>query len=89
MAHITLSIPDEIHREMKKHPEIKWSEIARQNIIEKAMALKKSMHIKDLLKLLPIETQKSIESADIKQSKKFFRDVKKKEWERTKYLTQA
>ncbi|NVM03353.1 MAG: hypothetical protein HWN67_13515 [Candidatus Helarchaeota archaeon] len=32
MPNITLSIPDEIHKIMKKHKEIRWSEVARQAI---------------------------------------------------------
>ena len=32
MANITLYIPDELYEKMKKHKEIKWSEIARQAI---------------------------------------------------------
>ncbi len=30
MANMTLSVPEELHRKMKKHTEIKWSDIARQ-----------------------------------------------------------
>lgn len=30
MSNMTLSIPDELREEMRKHPEINWSEIARQ-----------------------------------------------------------
>jgi len=40
MANITLSIPDKIHKEMKKHSEIRWSEIARQAIIKRIEDLK-------------------------------------------------
>ncbi|MHA1144308.1 MAG: hypothetical protein ACTSRW_06180 [Candidatus Helarchaeota archaeon] len=32
MPNITLSIPEEIYNIMKKHKEIRWSEIARQAI---------------------------------------------------------
>ncbi|MHA1359124.1 MAG: hypothetical protein ACTSRC_13460 [Candidatus Helarchaeota archaeon] len=32
MPNITLSIPDEIYKIMKKYKEIRWSEIARQAI---------------------------------------------------------
>jgi len=35
MANITLSIPNEIHKQMKQFSEVKWSEIARKAIIEK------------------------------------------------------
>jgi len=30
MTNMTLSVPEELHRKMKKHTEIKWSDIARQ-----------------------------------------------------------
>ncbi|MHA1169293.1 MAG: hypothetical protein ACTSRU_15810 [Candidatus Hodarchaeales archaeon] len=32
MPNITLSIPDELHERIKNHPEIRWSEVARQAI---------------------------------------------------------
>ncbi|VVC00586.1 Uncharacterised protein [uncultured archaeon] len=32
MANMTLSIPDELYSKMAKHPEYRWSEVARQAI---------------------------------------------------------
>jgi predicted translin family RNA/ssDNA-binding protein len=29
MANITLAVPKKLHERMRKHPEIKWSEVAR------------------------------------------------------------
>jgi hypothetical protein len=29
MPNMTFSIPEELHREMRAHPEIKWAEVAR------------------------------------------------------------
>ncbi len=89
MAHITLSVPEQVYKEMKKHPEIKWSEVARKSIIEKTNLLKKSMHANDLFKLLSPETRKSIEAADEKEWRDFYKKSKEKEWKRTKYLIQA
>jgi len=34
MPNITLSVPPDLYRKMKKHPEIKWSEVARKAIAE-------------------------------------------------------
>lgn len=34
MPNITLSIPDDVHRIMAKHKEIRWSEVARQAIVK-------------------------------------------------------
>jgi hypothetical protein len=33
---MTLAIPAELHKKMKAHPEIKWTEVARQAIEQKA-----------------------------------------------------
>lgn len=35
MSNITLAVPEELHKKMKKYPEFKWSEIARKAIEEK------------------------------------------------------
>ena len=40
MANITPSIPDELHKIVKQHPEIKWSEVARQAMFEYARKIK-------------------------------------------------
>ena len=32
MPNLTLSIPEELHKKMKKHKEFRWSEIARASI---------------------------------------------------------
>ena len=36
---MTLAIPEDLHEIMRKHSEIKWSEVARQAISEKARKL--------------------------------------------------
>jgi hypothetical protein len=35
MVNMTLSIPKEVHALMKKHSDIRWSEVARKAIIKK------------------------------------------------------
>ena len=39
MTNMTLAIPEDLHEVMQKHNEIKWSEVARQAIWEKARKL--------------------------------------------------
>ena len=89
MAHITLSLPDEAYQEIKHHPEIKWSEIARQAIIEKTLLLKKSMHTTEFVKLLSAETRKDLQHVPKEKWVAFTKAVKKAGWKRTKYLTRA
>ncbi len=35
MTNLTLSVPEDLYEEMKKHPEIRWSEVARQALAKK------------------------------------------------------
>lgn len=35
MTNLTLSVPEELHEKMKKHSEIRWSEVVRKSISEK------------------------------------------------------
>lgn len=39
MPNVTLAVPEELHKIMRNHPEIKWSEIARQAMRDYAMKL--------------------------------------------------
>ncbi len=39
MVNMTLAVPDDLYRIMRKHREIKWSEIARQAIWDYARKL--------------------------------------------------
>ena len=39
MTNMTLSVPEDLHQIMESHKEIKWSEVARQAIMEKARKL--------------------------------------------------
>lgn len=41
MANLTLSIPDDLKAKMSRFPEINWSEVARQAILEKTRLLER------------------------------------------------
>ena len=32
MVNMTLALPEELHKKLKRHPEVKWSEVARKAI---------------------------------------------------------
>jgi len=92
MAHITLSIPDELYEEMKRHREIKWSEIARRSIKEEVEKRKGIVKGSDFFNKLPEETKNGIrEISRLSESdwKKFYKKMKAKEWKRAKSLMQA
>ena len=57
MGNITLSLPEEVQKEMKKFSEIRWGEVARKAIIERLETLKIAENIAKKSKL----TQKDID----------------------------
>lgn len=45
MANLTLAIPNELKVKMNRFPEINWSEVARQAIVEKTETLGKMQRL--------------------------------------------
>ena len=45
MTNLTLSIPDDLKVKMSHFPEIKWTEVARQAIMEKTRVLEQMQHL--------------------------------------------
>ncbi|MEK6950717.1 MAG: hypothetical protein AABX13_03255 [Nanoarchaeota archaeon] len=92
MAHITLSIDGELRQEMKKHPEIKWSEAARRGIRQQLDLVHGLQQGTEWLQRLPEPTRKGLE-----QLKRFSKDdwkkwqqkMREKEWKRAKSLMPA
>ena len=62
MANMTLAIPDDLRREMKQHPDIRWSEVARKAILEKLENLRIIEEIVNKSKL----TKKDVDEFDKK-----------------------
>ncbi len=57
MGNITLSLPEDVQKEMKKFSEIRWSEVARKAIIERLETLKIAENIAKKSRL----TQKDVD----------------------------
>ena len=51
MGNVTLSIPEEIHKEMKHFSEIRWSEVARKAIVAKLETLQMAENLAKKSKL--------------------------------------
>lgn len=65
MPNMTLSIPEEIHKIIKKHNEIRWSEIARRAISKQA----RKLAIMDKIAFKSKLTMKDIEEINEKVKK--------------------
>ena len=62
MVNLTLSVPKELHMRMKKHSEIRWSEVVRKSITNKIDTLE----IMDRLASKSKLTKKDIEQLSAK-----------------------
>ena len=60
MVNMTLSIPEELRKIMKKYPYIKWSEVARHAIWQRA----KDLELLDMLVAKSTLTMKDVEELD-------------------------
>ena len=88
MTNITFSVDDNLHKKMKEHPEIKWTEIFRQSI---ANYLKKVeeidvLSVKDFKKRLDPEILMKIDELNDQDEIMFYEYGKKLEEERLKQL---
>lgn len=89
MAHITLSIPDDLYQEIKKHPQIKWSEAARQGIKQQLLQVGGVISGKELIKRLSPETQRALREIPDSKWVEGYNKIKESEKKRLKLLTRA
>lgn len=75
MANLTLSIPNDLHEEMKRHPEIRWSEVARQALRRK---------LDDLRRLDALLGESRLTESDVAE---VGRKIKGKVWKRHRKAT--
>lgn len=89
MAHVTLSVPDELYAKMKRHPEIKWSEAAREGIRQQLKYIEKVISGKELLARLSPETRIALEEIPHSKWVEGYKKMKESERKRLKFLIQA
>ena len=58
MSNITLAIPEDLHRRMREHSEIRWSEVVRKSISQKI----EDLDMMDKLTAKSKLTQRDVES---------------------------
>ena len=71
MGNITLSIPDQLHRDMRQFSEIKWSEVARKAIAERLESLKMAERLAKKSKLTEKDVKEFSDKIKISASKRF------------------
>ena len=91
MPNITLSIPDDIYRKMKKYSEIKWSEVVRKAIVDYLRKLEENrseISTKELLDELGNAFKKSLDELNLETVLKGYKKMRESEWKRVS-TTQA
>lgn len=71
MGNMTLSIPDDVHEDMRHFSEIRWSEVARKAIVEKLEMLKLAEKLAKKSKLTDEDVKKFSKRLKSSASKRF------------------
>ena len=82
MTNLTLSISKEIYERMKRHPEVKWSEIARRAILDYLAKIEGIVSSEDLLRKLGEDFEKDLDNISIDDIIKYYRKMREEEWRR-------
>lgn len=84
MPNITLSIPDEIYKKMKKYREVRWSEVARKAIVEylKKLEGEFKMSTEELLEELGEEFAKDLSAISFEKAVEWYEKMRETEWRR-------
>ena len=74
MPNVTLAIPEELHTKMKKHSDIRWSEVVRKSIAAKVEILDVMDKIAKKSKL----TKKDVDEISHTIKREVFEDLNKR-----------
>ncbi len=74
MPNVTLSIPEELHEKMKKHSEMRWSEVVRKSISEKI----EDLELMDKLTKRSKLTQADVDEIAHKIDREVFEELNRK-----------
>lgn len=86
MPNITLSLPEDLYRKMKKYGEIRWSEVVRKAIaeyLEKLEEIETEVGSKELLEELGEDFRNSLKELDFEKAVESYEKMKDIEWRRT------
>jgi len=83
MANITLSVPEELRRRIKKHREVRWSEVIRGAIIEYLNKLEGGS--RETEELLTIVERDGIDlsTVTVEEAVRYYRKMRHLEWQRS------
>ncbi len=74
MPNVTLTLPEELHRKMKKHSEIRWSEVVRKTISKKI----EDLELIDRLAMKSKLTGKDVDEIASRINREVFKELEKR-----------
>lgn len=89
MPHITLSIPQDVYDLMKKHPEVKWTQVVREGIRSYALDLEGETTTEEIRKRMDPQVLAAIKDATPEQSRAWLKAMREKEWKKRESWTRA
>ena len=85
MANITLSVPEEVYRRMKRRRDVKWSEVARQAIVERLERLEGpvgfSAPSSELARLI-VKSGVNLDEISVDDAIRYYKKMRELEWQR-------
>ena len=86
MANITLSVPGEVYRRMKSRRDVKWSEVAREAIVERLEQLEGpvgfSISSSNLARLVA-KSGVNLNEVSVDKAIRYYKKMRELEWRRT------
>jgi hypothetical protein len=85
MANITLSVPEELYRRMKRRRDVKWSEVARQAIVERLERLEGPVGFSapsaELARLI-VKSGVNLDEISVDDAIRYYKKMRELEWQR-------
>lgn len=82
MPHITLSIPQDVYDLMKRHPEVKWTQIVRQSIRDYVDELEGESSMERIRDKLDPAVLAAIPDVSKEDAKDWVRKMREKGWKK-------
>lgn len=92
MVNITVSIPEELYRKMKKYSEVRWSEVVRKALadyIRRLEAIERGVVPSERLVELLGEFSLDLSGISLEKALEFYEKARELEWKRFSSTTQA
>jgi len=85
MVNITVSIPEELYRKMKKYSEVRWSEVVRKALaeyVERLEVMERGIVSSEKLAGLLRESNLDVSSIGLEEALDFYERARELEWRR-------